>query len=268
MYLRKQHTSHLHKLLLGIIVITFLLAQSKNALGVQRTLHIPTIDYPPLMGVDHGIMTDIVREAFATRSIKVDFEIYPMVRIPWAVTDGNSDAAVGSILWFDDKMQRERLLSSTLYISSMHLFYKKSRFEDGLIYSDLSELKPYVIGYIPSGLLMPMFTNKGIKPELVPDIRSNATKLQLSRIDMFAATELGGWGAIREQFPNFVKEFAMSEPLASGTGDIIFPADKKELKHEFDQGFRTIVENGTYQAILKQYYVDQPIPPELKGLGR
>ena len=103
-----------------------------------------------------------------------------------------------------------------------------------------------------------------LKPEFVRDIKANDAKLALHRIDMFAATELGGWAAIAKQYPNETNNFRMAkQQIHSITGDIIFSKDKAQLQKEFRLGFQEIKHNGTYLSILKKYYGNRQIPAEL-----
>jgi ABC-type amino acid transport substrate-binding protein len=222
------------------------------------------------MGSKEGLMTDIVKEAFLTQAYHVDFNLVPMARIPWSISEGDSDATIGSIHWFKSKKVLDQVNFSTIYYTGMHFFFRKEQFPLGIEYQYLSELKNYRIGYIQSGSLLKALDDANIKPILVKDIATNSRKLQTKRIDMFIATELGGWGAIKKKYPRDVEKFAMTpKPILNfiGSGDIVFPHKNSRLKEIFELGFSQLKNNGTYFNILEKYYGKKNIPKELLSLG-
>ncbi len=251
-----------------IVILVTLSASlfSKITFASPPSINIATIDYPPLMGAKEGLMTDIVREAFLTQSYRVNFTLIPMARIAWSITESDSDAAIGSIHWFRGQPTLDQVVFSTIYYTGMHFFYRKAQFPNEIIYNQLSELKHYNIGYIQSGSMLNILNDAGIKPELVKDLATNTKKLKNERIDMFVATELGGWGAIRKLYPNQMDQFAMTtRPILDiiGSGDIVFPKKNKALKKLFILGLSTIKKNGRFIELLEQYYGKGNIPAKL-----
>lgn len=245
------------------------LANAITPPDVHRTVQITTIDYPPLMGPEEGLMTDLVRAAFNSQSYSVNFVIVPMARIPWSITHSNSDAVIGSILWFKEKEVIEKISFQTIYYSGVHFFYRKAQFPAGITYDELTELDQYKVGYIQSGSILRLLNESGIHPQLVKDLTTNTRKLKTKRIDMFIATELGGWGAIKKIYPDKVAQFAMTpRPILDmmGSGDILFPNKSRHLKEIFAAGFSQLKDDGTYLKILEQYYGKGHIPENLLTL--
>ncbi len=235
----------------------------------SKLINIATIDYPPLMGEQEGLMTDIVKEAFSIQEYQVNYTLIPMARIAWSITEGDSDAAIGSIHWLRGKQLLEQVRHKTIYYTGMHLFYRKQQFPEGINYQDLSEINQYKIGYIRSGSMLQVLKKAGIKPQLVKDLATNSRKLKTQRIDMFVATELGGWGAIKKKYPDAVNEFAMMpRPILDilGSGDVIFPLKNKHIQGIFERGLLKLINNGGYRQILEKYYGKGKIPTNLLPL--
>lgn len=220
------------------------------------------------MGAQSGMITEVVTEAFAAKSIAVKYEIYPMSRILWSITEGDSDATIGSILWYQKDKQGQSVLVNNIYDTGMFFFYKKETFPQGIAYQKLKELDKYKIGYITGGALISVFAKSQVKPHLVKDLATNVKMLNRLRIDMFAGTELGGWEAIKKQYPGSMEEFAMSEDaIYDIRGGIMFPKDRGDLQELFQQGFMIIKNNGTYLKLLKKYYGLRPIPQNLLDIS-
>jgi len=253
----------------SLTIASMCLANAITPPDEHRTIQVTTIDYPPLMGPKEGLMTDLVRAAFSSQSYSVNFVIVPMARIPWSITHSNSDAVLGSILWFKEKNIIEKISFQTIYYSGVHFFYRKAQFPAGIAYNKLTELVQYKIGYIQSGSLLKVLEESNIYPQLVKDLTTNSRKLKTERIDMFIATELGGWGAIKKIYPDKVVQFAMTpRPILDimGSGDILFPSKSRDVKEIFEAGFSLLKTNGTYLKILEKYYGKDNIPENLLTL--
>jgi ABC-type amino acid transport substrate-binding protein len=265
------HSFSCFTLLLKIIICFILptnLAYGKESPKHEtvKTVNIATIDYPPLMGKNGGLMTDIVKEAFLTQSYQVQFTLIPMARIAWSISEGVSEAAIGSRHWVKNEALKESASFNSIYFTGMHFFYRKEQFPTGIQYKKLEDLKPYNIGYIQSGSMISLLNKAGLKPQLVKDLVTNCRKLENQRIDTFVATELGGWGAINKQYPNKSNSFAMMpKPILDfiGSGDIIFPSHNKELNKIFNTGLTTLKKTGRYKEILENYYGKNKVPDYL-----
>jgi len=226
-----------------------------------QDLTIATVDYPPLMGLEGGIMTDLVKAAFETQAIRVKYEIYPVAKIAWSILEGRDIPVVGSVGWFHVDLQKMQLHSVQLYSGNLHLFYLKRKFPDGLRYQNLNDLRQFSIGYIHGGSLIPLFADAGVHPQLVNNLEQNVKKVYAERIDMFAAMELGGWAMISRNFSDYAHEFEMAEnPIHRVSGDAIFPPSQQHLKAVLEKGVAEIRSNGDYVKIYQRYYGDRPLP--------
>ncbi|QTA82325.1 Solute-binding protein family 3 domain-containing protein, MltF-like [Desulfonema limicola] len=245
--------------IIGLFVTSGIQAENNS-----KTIHIATIDYPPLMGVQNGVMTEIVTEAFKSQGFTIEYKIYPMARIVWSVTEGNDLAVVGSRAWFHKADTIKNVHPVSIYFTGLNFFSLKEKFPQGVIFEKLEDLKNYKIGYVRGGSLIPIFNKANLTPELVTTLSQNASKVYTGRIDMFAATELGGWGVIQKSYPDEVDKFTISKKhIHQINGDIVFAKDQIALMNIFQQGFETIKNNGTYLNILKKYYINREIPNQL-----
>lgn len=234
----------------------------------QKNVTIVTIDYPPLLGGPGTIMTDIVTSAFQEAGIKVNFNVYPLARVVKVIVTGNAQAALGSRNWFNRAQDKDAVSFVTLYWLNMNLFYLKERFPKGLVYKQLSDLAAYRIAYIRGGALIPIFAKAKIKPELVATLRQNVKKVYAGRDDMFAATELGGWSAIKKYYPDSINQFSSAEkPIYDMSADIIFAPNQQALLQQFNQGLDAIKKNGTYLAIVNKYYDGKKIPDAILNIN-
>ena len=252
---------------IGVLIAT-LNPLSSSASEPQR-LTFSTIDYPPLMGNRGGIMTDVVSAAFATQGIAVDYNIVPMARIARSILEGEDTPVVGSLDWFHINRNNQEVHSVKFYSASLHFFYLKKRFPQGLNYQSLEDLNPYHIGYIHGGSLIPLFRKAGLQLQLVNDLTQNVKKSYARRIDMFAAIELSGWALIHRDFADYAHEFAMNkQPIHRIAGDAIFPPAQQDLKQQFERGLAEIQRNGDYVEIFRRYYGSQTLPEYVRVFER
>lgn len=254
-------------LVLFVFVISLFVTSIIQAEDNSKTIQIATIDYPPLMGVQNGVMTEIVTEAFKSKGITIEYKIYPMSRIVWSVTEGNDLAVVGSRAWFHKANNIKNVHPVSIYYTGLNFFSLKEKFPQGVIFEKLEDLKKYKIGYVRGGSLIPIFNKANLKLELVTALSQNASKVYTGRVDMFAATELGGWGVIQKHYPNEMNKFTISKKyIHQINGDIVFAKNQVALMEIFQQGFEIIKNNGTYLKILKKYYINIEIPDKLLEL--
>lgn len=234
----------------------------------QQDIRIATVDYPPLMQKQHGLMTEIVKEAFLTQGIQVHYDIYPLSRITWSVVEKFNVAAVGSIDWFNNmEHSPDHVLAEPIYFTNMKFFYLKDTFPKGIQFDDLKEMNRYLVGYVRGGSLSNLLRANNLRISYASDLKANIRQLELGRVDLFVATELGGWGAIKKYSYRPANNYKMVEQsIHSISGDILFPKNQHELKRQFKSGFRAIVENGTYEYLLQQHY--DVIPTDLIELGK
>ena len=136
---------------------------SSYAVETAKAIRIVTIDHPPLMGKEDTALSQITKAAFLTQGISVYFDIYPIVRIKWALDENKSSAVIGTRSWFFEKQASDEIISVNIYETTLHMFYLKDRFPNGINFQKLEELKEYRVGYVFGGLLQPQFDKAGVE---------------------------------------------------------------------------------------------------------
>ena len=155
----------------------------------QEPLRLGTVYHPPLMGTDESVLNKMAKAAFAAENIKVQFDNYPMARIKWALDEQKSHAVIGSINWFTERKQSSNFISVKLYQATLHLFYLKDRFPNGINFTQLSDLKKYRVGYVYGGVLEAKLKQAGIEAHLTKDSELNIKKLFRDRLDVVVVTK-------------------------------------------------------------------------------
>lgn len=246
------------KLICSLILVIY-----SHTSFAQKDINIVVIDYPPLMGPNGGFLQDIVKEAFKLSNIEIKFKVFPISRVYWAVTESDDVAFLGSRKWPRGKYQKQ-VHPLKISVANLHFYYLKEKFPKGISFKNLNEMSKYSIGYVRGGALTKIFENAGIKPTFVTDLKQSVDMVHKDRIDMFAATELGGSGAIRKNYPELFTKFEKSKDVIYRIeGDIVFSQKHLNYLKIFEDNFAEIKKNGTYLKIMKRYYKDSDIPKSI-----
>ena len=239
------------------VLFSFLIFSAAMAENPKNVIKIAMIDYPPLMASNGGIMNDLTEAAFQSQGVRVKFQVQPMSRITYSLEDGSVPAVLGTQSW----SFKSRVVPVRIFFSGLYFFTLKEKFPNGVEYKALADLSKYEIGYSRGGALIPIFNQAKLNPVLVVKGDQNVKKLYFGRIDMFASTELAGWGIIEKHYPKKINEFTMSKKqIYQISGDIIFANHQQELINTFKKGLKHIKQNGVFLKVLKKYYKDREIP--------
>lgn len=111
-------------LLVGSMLSVPLAASPDLNDSTDQPLTVATINLPPLLGQDKGLLVDLVRQTFASQGVKTTFIIYPLSRISWSISKEKHCSTVGSLRWFDEN-KRKGLTAEPLYNVASHFFYLK-----------------------------------------------------------------------------------------------------------------------------------------------
>ena len=246
--------------ILSIVLGQILVCSTLMAEPAPNVIKIAMIDYPPLMAANGGIMNDLTEAAFQSQGVDVKFQVQPMSRITYSLEDGSFPAVLGTQSW----SFKSEVVPVRLFLSGLYFFTLKEKFPRGVEFDTLEELSKYEIGYSRGGSLIPVFNKAKLNPVLVVKGDQNVQKLYFGRIDMFASTELAGWGIIEKHYPNNINEFSISKKqIHKISGDIIFSKHQIKLIKTFKKGLETIKHNGTFLKVLQKYYKNREIPSYL-----
>ncbi len=234
------------------------IAVSVNAQPVNQ-ITIASDDHPPLIQGDEspgkkpGVMTDIVKAAFKSQGIDVQYRLIPAARIAWSVLEDKVSAAVGPLGWFSEA-QQSKVHSEFIFPATFRFFYLKSRFPKGFEYTRLEDLKDYRIGYLNGGAASSLLEKAGLIIQYVNDRDQNTEKVFLGRLDLMVTETTGGWESIKRLYPLQQKKFSISEQvILDAPGYAIFNKNQPQLIQRFQAGLDTIKSDGTFQILLNSY---------------
>lgn len=206
------------------------------------------------MGARDTVLSDITQAAFAASQLQTRFDLYPKLRIKWALDNNKSQAVIGARAWFKNEPSSD-IISVNIYKVTLHLFYLKEQFPTGLNFKQLSDLSDYRIGYVYGGALLPKLEEAGASIHLTKDSALNIKKLFRNRVDMVVVTKLSGWAAVKKDYPLEIDRFAIDQTVLSQVDiDVMFSPHNASLAETFAQGLSEIKRNGKYDAILGTYF--------------
>lgn len=221
-----------------------------------RTITIATGEYPPWTGAalpQHGYVNHIIREAFASQDVRVNFIYQPWKRAFEETRQGKFDA---TSYWYDNTERREFMVFSDALITNRTVFFQRQDDAD-IHWKSLSDLSRYrmsaTLGFTYTNEFYRAIEGEIINPIMVPSDVQNLKLLIAKRIDIFATDEMSGFymAAQLSIDPRKLKvvEPALTTPkgylLASKTNP-----DSTLIINTFNKGLRTIKASGKYQEIL------------------
>ena len=204
-----------------------------------------------------GIFPDIIKAVFDEINLEVKFEFQPWKRGEHTVVTGKAFAT------FPYLIRQERTekfdFSDPVIFFFPKFFYMKERFPNGFAWNTLKDFHPYNMGGILGFWYEKSFQDAGLKVQYVTTDLQNIHKLTRDRIDFTLIDELVGWSLIKEAYPEQVTAFAVAQkPESTDAFHIMvsrnYPNANVLLK-KFNEGLKTIKNNGTFHEILQQYDV-------------
>lgn len=210
-------------------------------------------DWAPYMSKDlkmHGYMSHIVKEAFASEGVEVNYVFLPWKR---GFEDAKAGKYQGSLIWgFNEERAKDFLFSDPVAQLGTSLFHLKSKAFDWSTPEDLKNLKlGGVVGYAYG---VEDLENKGvIKILRISSADANYRKLASGRIDIVLEdTEVGHGLVSKLGLANTVT--AHSKTLKPRKYSVIISkkvANAKHLLEAFNKGLKTIKSDGRYQKFVE-----------------
>jgi len=259
---------------LFIIILTnflFVHFSLQETVGQDRLL-LSTIEYPTLFqkektpGKGFGVARDLATEAFRTAGHQVHYHILPMARCTRMLKQ--YVANVGAINWFKNAKMMDQVIYTDVVNSTFVLFYKKSKFPNGIQFSTIEELKKYGrIGSVRGSSTTPVVKNAGLKIDWAPSLEINFIKLKRGRYDVAISIYLAGWATLEKLYPDQLDMFDCSQKdIYEIPISITFSKEKRDLFESFMKGLKTIANNGKYVEILNRYYGKNRIPDKILAI--
>lgn len=203
--------------------------------------------WPPFTGEElpkQGIAADIVKRAFQTQGVEVEFQFEPWAR---SMADAETGAVDGSILWRYTPERAEVLYYSdpVLTVDIQFFYLRGSPFD----WDTLENLKSWKLGAVRGFKYDAVFDQMALDGELnidyVKSQEQNLGKLLLGRIDATPIVSESGFWMIQNSQNQDIRELVVAhpKPLAKQELHLVLSRNKpenEELVKVFNKGLRAL----------------------------
>ena len=232
-----------------LIMVLGLLA----AMASAEKITLANGDWAPYMSKDlkmHGYMSHIVKEAFASEGIEVNYVFLPWKR---GFEDAKAGKYQGSLIWgFNEERAKDFLFSEPVAQLGTSLFHLKSKSFD---WSAPEDLKNYKIGGVVGYAYgVEDLESKGVVKILrISSAEANYRKLSSGRIDIVLEDTEVGHGMVSKlglsdsvtAHPKTLKPRKYSVIISKKI------ANAQHLLEAFNKGLKTIKDDGRYQKFVE-----------------
>lgn len=216
-------------------------------------------EWPPYLGEqlpDHGVLSRIVKEAFARADVQVSYRFYPNNRALWSAQMG---VVSGSLGWAPSEERMKTLLYTEPVLQARMVFFERKN--DAHHWGALKDLQGLRIGITIGNYYSDEFDKLSKAGVLTIDGASaddlNLRKLLARRIDLFPIDDEVGHFLLAKDF-SAVERAALapqsksfwSAPLCV----VIWRKDPhaQELVERFNRGLKTLHDSGDFERILNE----------------
>lgn len=245
------------------------------AAHAEEVVEVVTFEYPPMMTAalpKDGLLGEIVHAAFeaAGQESKISYTS-PKRILMLHVGQQESGAFLSPINLVKRQKADDKVICMNPLVNILMVFYYYTPAHDAQEFDSktLEELAPYRVGAITGSNTIPLLTSAGLSV-VESSVEKQIPLLQKGRIDLAIVGLLTGKALVEEHFPESVADFAFIEkPLMELPTGICFNKQHpsgEAWAESFVEGFRTILQQGTYREILERYYGKDRIPPQYDPL--
>ena len=222
-------------------------------------LVITTGEWSPYVASDlteKGFTAEIVKESCRAAGLEVTIEFAPWPRCEAVIERGKVFASFP----FSRNEVRDKfaLFSDPIAFSRSVLFYNTEKIAE-FNFSEIDELKSFLIGGVRGYYYEPLFTKKGLLVDYSDNEDAALKKLYFGRVDLMPLNELVGWESIKRLFPQESRRFASSINAIDTNGLSLMVSrnypEAQELLERFNRGLATILANGVYQKIMQRHNI-------------
>lgn len=245
------------KALIGIFIILGTLYASP----MQRTTVIlDANEAPPFFSKSmpyNGMCGEIIHEISKACDIQTEIRFKPLSRM----IQDDSNNELGNPAFFMNNQDFGSIIPIAIYHMAFYHYVPEHDYSDHHIVS-LSDIRDSRIGIIKGSLLEPLFfQSKGIHFETSYSQESLFKKLKLQRLDYVIAVELVGNHIISKLFESHEEDF-LSFRIKENVNPIAIMLSTEQdnvdmITEKYKKGLRDIIDNGTYDKILRKYYPEK-----------
>lgn len=247
-----------HGMLLGILSWAALLTAPVEA-APRLKITLSNQEWPPYMGQElpyDGILSRLVKEAFARGGVDVTYRYYPNNRTLQSARNGQVDGSFG---WAPTAERKRDLLYTVPVLSARMVFFQRK--DHRLNWSQWSDLKGAHVGVTVGNYYSDDFDaqvkNGSLFVDSAPDDMINLRKLLAGRIDLFPIDlEVGKYLIAHHLSP---AQGALLEPQsktfwAAPLHVVIWRKHARgpELVDRFNRGLKALQDSGDFDRLLQE----------------
>jgi len=240
------------------LVVAFALGMAAPAAEARRVV-MATVPWAPFYAPeldDEGFISEISRAAFNAAGHEADLEFMPWARAMLQVRQGDRHLLMGA--YYTDERAETYIASDRIYTTSVGLVALQDLGVTS--YGELRDLSEYTIGYGRGWATTDEFDNADyLDKEAADNNVLNVRKLYAGRIDMIAMN-FDRFSQIAEDEGFDPDQAVFLDPPLQSSGLYLMASraidDPEGLVEEFNEGLKTIRENGRYDEIIERFGVE------------
>ncbi|MFL1407301.1 substrate-binding periplasmic protein [Marinobacter sp. M1N3S26] len=231
-----------------------------------RTITLSTGEWPPYFDSsldNHGLLAQIISEAYGNVGISVDYSFLPWSRALSMAHHGNYD---GSAAWSCTPSRSDDFHFSQPILPLYYVFFvrKGSQFH----WQEIDDIKGLTIGLTQDyayGDQLTSAVDRGlVNTDMTASDESNFRKLRAGRIDLFPMDPLTGLQMIDQLFSEAeARQLTYHpRPIHQASYHLIFSRQQDnggELARQFNQGLETLRVSGRLDEILDSQLGESPM---------
>jgi len=202
--------------------------------------------------LNNGYLTQLVKEAFKRKGYELNVKFVPWKRALEHSKLGNYDGLLGA--YYKEDRTKFFEYSEKIDHTEIVFFTKKSRYIQYVKITDLSE---YVIGVVRAYHYSKEFdkAKKYLHLFEANHVKHNIKLLIHDRVDLILGSRKVVVRLLNQHYPLYLSEVKFITPIVQSNKLYVTISKKrknyKKIINDFNEGLKEIIEDGTYNKILK-----------------
>ena len=225
-----------------------------SALATAETVTLAIGDWEPFTSSkdpESQISQDIVKEAFATQGVTVEFDFMPWKRAYVATQEGKVD---GTFPWYSNEQRKQEMtIAEEPLMQEKEVFFYRA--DKGFDWTSFDDLKKYKVGGTIGYSHVDVLEAEGIELDKAKDDVTNFKKLAAGRIDTFPIGMNVGKYLIKKNLPADAAASLKQHPKELSSGEMFMLFTKsdrgRQLADTFNKGVKALKESGRYDELMR-----------------